>query len=381
MAEIFTLTAVAGITLLDAWHSVEGTRAPDVITYLLVGVSIAALVVRRRLPFAVAAICMAALTVLYALGHYGELLNLPTIVALYAVAVQGTRRRTMVVGAYAMAWSALLVWIAHRTWPDFIIEAGSPTLAEMLLPAGALLLGESVRSHRELVNVYEARAVQAEGDREREALRRVEEERLRIARDLHDIVAHTVAGINVQSDVALETFDDRPELAHQALAQVRRSGREALQELRVTVAVLRAGGVSDATEPVPRLDQLEELVERAGINATLKRDGETDRLPSVVELAAYRIIQEGLTNVIRHADGANATVSLTQAGDTLTIDITDDGTATNQSRPEDGATPPGFGLIGMSERAAALGGSLEHGPLPGGGFRVRAVLPLDGNPT
>ena len=238
MAEIFTLTAVAGITLLDAWHSVEGTRAPDVITYLLVGVSIAALVVRRRLPFAVAAICMAALTVLYALGHYGELLNLPTIVALYAVAVQGTRRRTMVVGAYAMAWSALLVWIAHRTWPDFIIEAGSPTLAEMLLPAGALLLGESVRSHRELVNVYEARAVQAEGDREREALRRVEEERLRIARDLHDIVAHTVAGINVQSDVALETFDDRPELAHQVACRNDASIIEPLHSSYVSIKLV-----------------------------------------------------------------------------------------------------------------------------------------------
>ena len=382
VVDVLLLAVVAIVTSLDAWSNLPGTRQADAITYLLVAVSIAALLIRRRRPLMVAVVCMAALTSLYALGHFGELLNLPTIVALYTVAVQGNRRRSIVVGAFAMLWSAGLAWIARITWPDFITDVGLPTLAEIVLPAVALLLGETVRSGRELLEVYAARARQAEADREREVIRRVEEERLRIARELHDIVAHTVAGINVQTGVAVEAFEARPEVARRAMLQVRSSGREALQELRAAVALLRDDKSKEPLTPMPHLDQLNELAQHArsaGVSVTLKRDTGAARPPAMVELAAYRIVQEALTNVIRHADAANVAVSVTCENDTMVIEVTDDGPSkSNDPIPNRSGSAPGFGLIGMTERAAAIGGTVDHGPLPGGGFRVHAVLPLDG---
>jgi signal transduction histidine kinase len=380
--DILMLAIVAIVMSLDAWSNLPGTRQADAITYLLVAVSIAALLIRRGRPLFVAVVCMAALTTLYALGHFGELLNLPTIVALYTVAAQGNRRRTIVVGAFAMVWSAGLAWIARSTWPDFITDVGVPTLAEIVLPAAALLLGETVRSGRELLEVYAARAAQAEADRELDVIRRVEEERLRIARELHDIVAHTVAGINVQAGVAVEALEAQPEVARRAMLQVRSSGREALQELRVTMAVLRDAKSKEPLIPVPHLDQLHELAEHArsaGVRVTLKRDTSAALLPAVVELTAYRIVQEALTNVIRHTDARHVAVSVTCENNMVIVEVTDDGTSTSDGRVDNGSAPAlGFGLIGMTERAAAIGGRAEHGPIPDGGFRVHAVLPLDG---
>lgn len=382
VVDALTVAVVAMVTSLDAWSNLPGTRQADAITYVLVAVSIAALLARRWRPLLVAVVCMAALTTLYALGHYGELLNLPTIVALYTVAVHGYRRRSIVVGACAMLWSAGLTWIARSTWPSFITDVGVPTLAEIILPAAALLLGETVRSRRELLDVYAARAARAETDREREAIRRVDEERLRIARELHDIVAHTVVGINVQAGVAVEASESRSDVARRAMLQVRASGREALQELRATVAVLRDDQSKGPLHPAPHLDQLNELLghtRTAGVNVTLKRDTGAGRLRPVVELAAYRIVQEALTNVIRHADAENVAVSVTCENNMMVVEVTDDGTSTSDGDvANEPARAPGFGLIGMTERATAIGGRVEHGPMPDGGFRVHAVLPLAG---
>ena len=385
VVDVVTVTVVALVTTLDAWYNVEDTRHADAITYALVFLSIAALLVRRAWPLPVAVICMAALTALYALGHYGELLNLPSVVALCTVAVQGNRRRSIIVGAFALAWSGVLARIGQDVWPEYITDAGSPTLAQVLMPAAALLLGESVRSNRELLDVHAARAAQAEADREREAARRVEEERLRIAREMHDILAHTVSGINVQAGVAVEAIEARPDVAREAMRQVRALGLDALQELRATVAVLRDGEAPESPHPTPHLDQLDDLLERtrrAGTDATLVRDTGTRKLSAPVELATYRIVQEALTNVVRHADAANVAVSVTCENDALIIEVTDDGSIRDQCLSQDASAPrPGFGLVGMAERAAAVGGEVGHGPMPGGGFRVRAVLPLDGVPS
>jgi len=380
-ADLATLAIVSAITLLDAWYNVEGTRQADAITYLLVATSIGALFFRRAWPLPVALVCMAALTTLYVLGHYGELLNLPTVVALYTVAVEGHRRRSIVVGASALTWSMVLAQIAQNTWPDVITDAGSPTLAEMLLPAAALLLGESVRTHRELLEIQSTRAAQAEADREREAARRVEEERLRIARELHDILAHTVAGINVQAGVAVDAFETKPEVAREAMRQVRASGREAIQELRATVAVLRESDDGTTPDPTPGLIEIPGLIEstrRSGVSATLLQDTGSRRLPAVVELAAYRIIQEALTNVIRHAKATNVAVSIRCEDDAVIVEVTYDGTPRTEGA-RDSVESEGFGLVGMAERAAAVGGKVEYGPMPHGGFRVFAKLPLDGD--
>ncbi len=375
VVDVVVATVVAIPTTMDAWFNVPGTRQADGATYLLVVVSIVALLFRRTWPEGVAVVCGLALTAWYLLGHHGEALNLPTIVALYTVAVQGDRRRSLIVGAIAVAWSASVTLLVE--------EAANAPILEMAWPVVALLFGENVRNRRELLDEYARRAELAELDRERESRRKVEEERLRIAREFHDVVAHTVTAMNVQTGVAIDAFDARPDVARRALQQVRTSGREALQELRATVAVLRDDSAKGSTQPAPHTGQLDELVEltqSAGLNVSLELDTEGRNLPSVVELAAYRIVQEALTNVIRHAGARNAAVSVACEDDSLVVEVVDDGVTTNGRAPDERDESPkeGYGLTGMAERAAAIGGRVEHGPAPGGGFRVLAVLPLDG---
>jgi len=371
LVDVLVAGAVAVPVSLDAWWNEPGTRQADAITYLLVVVSIGALLVRRRWPMAVAVVCGAAVTTWYLLGHHGEALIVPTMVALYTVATQGDRRRTARVGVVAVVWSAAVSLGADQV--GFLF-------AESVWPLIALLLGEVVRGRRELLDEYAARAARAEAEREKEARRRVEEERLRIARELHDIVAHTVAAMNVQAGLAADAFDARPDLARGALAQVRASGREAVQELHAVVGVLRDDGANGSTLPAPRLSQLDELVERtaaAGLNVTLHRQTGEQSLPAVVELATYRIVQEALTNVIRHAGARHTVVSVIRENSAVVVEVADDGTAGDGAAPA-GVPTRGFGLVGMGERAAAIGGTVEHGPRPEGGFRVRAVLPVDG---
>jgi signal transduction histidine kinase len=367
-ADALVVAAVTVLTGMDAWWNQPGTREADALTYLLVAVPAAALLARRRWPVPVALLCGAALTAFYLLGHRGELLNLPSMVALYTVAVSGDRRRSLLAGAVAVPWSAALGW--------FAAEPPSAPAAEMLWPVAAVLLGEVVRGRRELRSEYAAQQARAVAEREREAVRRVAQERLRIARDVHDVVAHTMAAVNVQMGVAAAALDRRPDAARAALDQARASSREALRELRASVAVLREAGVGTPAGPAPGLAELDRLAARAaaaGLRVTLRRETGDRQLPAVVELTAYRIIQEALTNVIRHAGAGAATVSVTGTAGALLVEVTDDGAgAAAGTRP--GAR--GYGLLGMAERAAALGGRVEHGPLPGGGFRVAAVLPL-----
>src|SRR5829696_6395913 len=340
LVDVLVAGAVAVPVSLDAWWNEPGTRQADAITYLLVVVSIGALLVRRRWPVAVAVVCGAAVTAWYLLGHHGEALSMPTMVALYTVAAQGDRRRTTRVGVVAVVWSA-----AVSSGAD---PSGFP-VAESVWPLLALLLGEVVRGRRELLEEYTARAARAAAERGQETRRRVEEERLRIARELHDIVAHTVTAMNVQAGLAADAFDARPDLARGALAQVRASGREAVRELHAVVGVLRADGANGSTLPAPRLSQLEELVERtaaAGLAVTLHRQTGEQALPAVVELAAYRIVQEALTNVIRHAHARHTLVSVIREDGSVVVEVTDDGT-TGDGAGSAGGPVGGCGLIGM----------------------------------
>jgi signal transduction histidine kinase len=367
--------AVAGVvafpTAMDAWWNEAGTRQADWITYSLTVVSIAALLFRRRWPFGVALVCGGALTGWYVLGHHGELLNLPTMVALYTIAVGGDRRTTVATGVIAATWSGLL---GYTSSDPIGARGGSPVL-EMIWPLVPLAFGEAARARRELV-------AHAEAEREREAGRRVEAERVRIAQDFHDLVAHTMAAVNVQMGVAVAAFESDPETARTALAQARASSKEALQELRATVALLRDGspidGAGRPASPAPRLAQLDELADTAraaGIRVTVD-SAPTPALPAAVELAAYRIVQEALTNVVRHSDARNVAVSVRREAAGLVVEVTDDG-AGPAPAAGNGAAPAtgGFGLVGMAERAAAVGGTVRHGPTDGGGFGVHAVLP------
>lgn len=375
-ADLLVAAGVGLFTASDAAVNDPEYRQADWFTWLLLAVSLLALVARRRRPVLVVTVTGAACAGWALYGHIGELLNLPVMVALYTVAVLGDRRRTIFTGAVAAVVSGS---VALRVGHDVANPQGLPVL-ELLWPLVPLLLGEAVRTRRELLHVYEARAARAEQDREREAARRVHEERVRIARELHDIVAHTVTAMTVQAGVALDALDARPEISRKAMRQVRDSGKEAVRELRATVTVLRERD-DEPMAPVPGIDRLGELVERfdgGHVELVLRREGNLDGLSPMAELAVHRIVQEALTNVVRHAGARHAAVSVVRDGDRLIVEIADDGEAGGAGGAGAAELPEGrggFGLIGMRERAAAAGGGVEYGPVPGGGFLVRAWLP------
>jgi signal transduction histidine kinase len=251
---------------------------------------------------------------------------------------------------------------------------GTQTLADAGLLATVLLLGEAVRNRRAWAQEVRRRLERAEEDREREAARRVAEERLRIARELHDVMAHTVATLNVQAGVAADVIDDAPEQAKASLRTIREQSREAMAELRATVGLLRGGAIDAPRAPAPGLAGLDALVQMAtgaGVEVDVSVAGAVRPLPAAIDLTAYRILQESLTNVVQHAHATAASVLVRYDADAIVLQVEDDGHG--PAHAGNGAS--GFGLVGMRERAAALGGILDAGPRPGGGFRVHAQLP------
>ena len=243
----------------------------------------------------------------------------------------------------------------------------------------AATLGESVRGRRVLAAEAVARAERAEQTKEEEARRRVDAERLRIAREVHDTVAHAIAVINVQAGVTAHVLDKRPEQARETLVTIEQTSARALGELRATLGMLR--DAEDRRAPTPGLGQVEELVGmagEAGLDVKLEVASPPRELPSAVDQAAYRILQESITNVIRHAGPARVTVSLTYGPDELELRVADDGRG---PRDAGHGAEGGQGIVGMRERAALLGGELTAGPRPGGGFQVEARLPLPPDPA
>jgi signal transduction histidine kinase len=227
------------------------------------------------------------------------------------------------------------------------------------------------------VRVRRERAAEADRIREEEALRRAGEERLRIARELHDALGHHLSLISVQSGVALHLSDGLSEQARSSLAAIRQASKEALGELRSVLEILRQEGEPAPRSPGSTLERLDNLVSQAaaaGLEVRTETSGEVRPLSFGIDMAAFRIVQEALTNVTRHAGSATATVTLTYGERDLTVQVDDDGRG-NQGQ---GHSTGGKGIVGMRERAAALGGELDAGPRKGGGFRVRARLPLDG---
>jgi signal transduction histidine kinase len=241
----------------------------------------------------------------------------------------------------------------------------------------SLILGETTRSRRAYLEQVEQRALDAERTREDEARRRAGEERIRIARELHDILAHRISMISVQSGVGAHLLDRDPDQARRALVAVNQASREALQELRATLGLLRQTDGPEPRTPAPGLAQLEGVMAgatAAGLDVRLDVSGVRRGLPTGIDLAAYRIIQESLTNVVRHARAATARIAIRYRRSDVVIEIEDDGRGVDGGPAVAGG---GNGLLGMRERVGALGGDLEAGPLAGGGFRVRARLPIE----
>ncbi|MEV7444253.1 histidine kinase [Streptomyces sp. NPDC091204] len=351
-----------------------GTRTPEPFSLLLMLLGATALVFRRRQPRAVLAVTCGLSLLELTTGEPRAPVAMCTVMALYTVAARTDRPTTWRVGLLTMAG---LTGVAMLAGPlPWYAQENIGIFAWTGMAAAA---GDAVRSRRAFVDAIRERAERAERTREEEARRRVAEERLRIARDLHDVVAHHIALVNVQAGVAAHVMDKRPDQAKEALAHVRDASRSALNELRATVGLLRQSGDPEApTEPAPGLGVLEELVDtfrHAGlpVKVIVQLDREAGALPAAVDLAAYRVIQEALTNVRKHAGpGARAEVSVVRVGPSVEVTVLDDGGA-EPSAAEPGG---GHGLLGMRERAGALGGSCFAGPRFGGGYRVHAILPV-----
>jgi signal transduction histidine kinase len=252
-----------------------------------------------------------------------------------------------------------------------------------VVPALAVVAtaGQAVRVRRAQKAMLEERARRVEENREHEARLRVHSERLRIARDLHDAVGHQVALISVQAGAMGYVLDTDLDKARESLAHIQRASEAALEELRLTVGLLRQPGESEPTEPASGLARLDELISSfaaTGLTVTCYVTGEARPLPEAVDLTAYRVIQESLTNTAKHAAGASASVRLAFRADVLALAVEDDGPGGTEGHglPARADRDPGHGLIGMRERAAAVGGWVSAGPRDGGGFQVLAELPL-----
>lgn len=326
--------------------------------YLLVAVSALALIWRRRRPVLVLAVSLGAALLYICLGYFGGAVMLNPLFALYAVAVAVPTTRAIGLAVITM----LSLMAATAAFGPFGTGGGFALIPVEV--AVALFVGLWVASRRTAVRESVERARRA-----------VDAERLRIARELHDVVAHTMSTINVQAGVAAHVIDQQPDQAAQALEAIKQASKEGLRELRGILNVLRQADEHDERAPAPRLAQLDELVEnatRAGLPTSVTIHGQARILASTVDLTAYRVVQESLTNALRHAGPTTAQVTLSYTDDQLEVEVLDSG------RGRVDGTPPGAGLgiAGMRERAEAVGGTLIAGPAPEGGFRVQARLPL-----
>ncbi|MFE3543046.1 sensor histidine kinase [Nocardia sp. NPDC059177] len=375
LATAFLLCLSGGI-----FHPDNTLGWPPMATYVVAGISCAALAVRHRAPVAVVAVTTACGMLVAPCGLLlTPLIVVPVAIAAYALALHTELRVAIAVLLPAVALLvAVTPLLDGLSWQD-----GSRLLSVAVLPLIAGALGNATQNRRAYLAAMEERALRAEESRESEARRSVAEERVRIARELHDVVAHQITLANAQAVVAAHVFDSQPEQTRSNLNNIIETTRNALDDLRATVGLLRqAGDANTSAEPSPGLSQLPRLLEsfdRAGLRVTTDNEGTPAPLPPGVDLTAYRVIQEALTNVGKHAGTSHARIRLSWSRDRLSITVADDGP---DSRAANGPSftgsdrPSGYGLIGMRERATAVGGQLFTENSPAGGFIVSAHLPL-----
>ncbi|MEV0298106.1 histidine kinase [Nocardia sp. NPDC050710] len=420
LAFIVAIVQVAGGRGANLRQS--GVQSLDWLGYALLLAGPIALVFRRQHPMAVLLAALAAAGIFLACGYgYGPIFTSLVIAFLTAATVESRWWTYPLVplGYLTMVWP-LPGLLGHPTnaWQQFGILAWLTVL---------VLVAEGIRQRHTVLEARRQRAEAARRDEEAQRERRASEERLAIARELHDVLAHSLSLINVQSGVALELFDKKPEQAASALAAIKSTSKEALAEVHTLLHTIRSGAVtgSESAEPepdsfdetvrprnrgeggerrnglrsvdepaavparpapaprapTPSLEDLDALLQRAraaGLNVDTRVIGTPQPLPSVIDVAAGRIIQESLTNVVRHAPGANATVTVRYTPES--VDLTVDNTRPTGTPSRSGSSG-GNGIIGMRERAHALGGQLTAGPRPSGGFRVAARLPVRVRPT
>lgn len=336
---------------------------------VLSGLSLA---VRRRWPVPVFAFEVATSILYYGSGYPDGPNWIGVFVALYTVTAYSDGRRPWIVRV------GLGTLLAGWLFAAFLHPPADGAIGWLAFRIGtaimAAVLGESVRMRKVIAAEAQERAERAERTREEEARRRVDAERLHIAREVHDTVAHAIAVINVQAGVTAHVLDKRPEQVRETLLTIEQTSARALRELRATLGVLRES--EDGRTPAAGLERVEELAglaREAGLDVKVDMATPPGDLPAAVDQAAYRILQESITNVIRHAGPARVTVEIAYERSDLRVRVSDDGSGC------DGAAGSGRGIEGMRERCALLGGDLTAGPRPSGGFEVSARLPLVGS--
>lgn len=388
LVTVMQVQGVQGTAAAEAASAGEGsaralTDLGD-LAYVLLIISGAILAGRRRWPVPVFLTTAIASLVYYSLDFPDGPVWLGLFVALYTLTAHGDGRRSILIAGVgitvlATGWLMAAADIEPREaigWVFFRIGASVMSAA----------LGESARSRRFIAAEAHERAEWAERTREEEARARVDAERLRIAREVHDTVAHSIAIINVQAGVTAHILDKRPERAQGTLESIEHTSSQALQEMRTILGVLR--DENDGRVPHPGLGQIDELVTKArdaGLDVKLESAAPAGPVPSTVGAAVYRILQESITNVIRHVGPTRVTVTTDYRTDQMEIRVADEGRQDDNpnQRPQDqpradsgSATGPGRGILGMRERVELLGGQLDARPIAGGGFEVKARLPL-----
>lgn len=361
--------AFAGVVIVLAAASSnepdELSRDLDAGAAALLALGLASTWWSRRQPGAVATAVLVVSFVWYGAGYTSGLINVPVLLAFFWLGDSDDQRTKVIVTAASVAAVVVNIsLVGDEGWRSAASAAGYVVMA--------VLFGELVRSRRLVLEQYAERAQRAE----QEAERRVAQERLRIARDLHDVLAHSVSAMTVQAGVALDELDRDPGAAREALRSIRGTGRRAMSEVRATVAVLRGDEAGGRRAPAPTLRDLDELVDAAGehgLGIEVSVAVPSAPLPEVVELTAYRVVQEALTNVVRHADARRAWVDVRDADGALVVEVLDDGQGDGSTRS------PGFGLRGMAERVESLGGQVHHGRRADGGWTVRARIPVEGD--
>ena len=418
-----TLAVVTVVELNVATASGPGGAPLNPLAYVLGAILALPVLFRRKWPLQVLIACTVLLFIYYSAGHRRNISPAPLLsLPLYDAALAGYLAVAIVIPAVYMTIGLFVVGATTHPKPIDLVNEFLPSVVVLAL---AIMLGDTVRSRRALAAETADRLRLAEEEREAETARRVAEERLRIARELHDTVAHSMATITVQAGSALRLPDrDHSPAVRAALTAIRETSKSALADMRVTLGQLRGNGAGADTARVntaqvntghvntaqvdtpevrtaglDRLPALSEAVRAAGAPVSVTIEGAREPLDPGVDHAAYRILQESLTNVLRHAGPqASATVRLSYQPDALTIEVTDDGPGpapelngtpgghrpaggpVSASGPAPASAPSparGHGLTGMAERAAAVGGQLAAGPRPDGGFGVLATLPLN----
>jgi len=373
--DIGIAAAVAVIGQLDVWASGQtganlvGSRPVVSACYLVTAVALAW---RRSAPLAVAyvVLAVAGLQALVLGASEGQGVLLPALVAMYSVGAYAELPRSLVpLALLPVALATRELRNPDNTDLSNVLDA----LAWDMTLVGAWLLGAYLRTRRLYVAELRERAARAERSREERARAAVADERARIARELHDAVAHGVTVMVVQAEAAEEVLSADPERARAPLRTIQSTGREALIELRRLLGILREEDAIAERAPRPGLANLDALVatmRQAGLVVDVNVEGEPVRLPVGLDLSAYRIVQEALTNALKHAGPAHATVAVSYGDGMLGLEVSDDGAGPSQPNGS------GHGLASMRERVALYGGELESGPRPGRGYRVRARLPL-----